>query len=46
MPTRLVLRPLWLICSLVVVFLVASERPGDARPNYKKAFDSCYAEIG
>ena len=45
MPTRFVFRPLWLICSLVVVFLVASERPGDARPNYKRCFDTVFKDI-
>lgn len=45
MPTRFVFRPWCLVCSLLIVFLIASERPGDARPNYKKAFDTCYAEI-
>lgn len=45
MPTRLVFRPLWLICSLAVVLLMAAERPGDARPNYKKCFDTVFKEI-
>ena len=46
MPTRFVFRPLWLVCSLVVVFLVASERPGVARPNYKKCFDTVFKGVG
>ncbi|GDY06709.1 hypothetical protein LBMAG52_01950 [Planctomycetia bacterium] len=45
MPTRFVFRPWCLVCSLVVVFLVASERPGDARPNYKKCFDTVFKDI-
>lgn len=35
--------PLWLLCSAFVVFSVIPR--GEARPNYKKAFDTCYAEI-
>ena len=34
-----------LVCSLVVLFLVASERPGDARPNYKKCFDFAFKDL-
>ena len=37
MPNHLVLRPLCLVGSLAVVFFIASERPGNARPNYKNA---------
>lgn len=46
MPTRFVFRPFYLACLLVVVFLVASERPGDARPNYKRCFDTAFPKIG
>ena len=45
MPTRFLFRPMCLVCSLVVVFLVASERSGDARPNYKKCFDTVFKDI-
>lgn len=45
MPTRFVFRPLCLVCSLAVVFLVASERPGNARANYKKCFDTVYKDL-
>ncbi len=34
---------LWSLCSVIVV--LSGVHRGDARPNYKKAFDSCYAEI-
>lgn len=34
-----------LVSSLAVVLLVASERPGAARPNYKKCFDVVFKEI-
>ena len=46
MSTRFVFRPLGFVCSLVVLFLVASERSGDARPNYKKCFDIVFKDIG
>ena len=46
MPTRFVLRPWCLVCSLVAVLLVASERPGDARPNYKRCFDTVFKGVG
>lgn len=34
---------LWILCSVILV--LSGGHRGDARPNYKKAFDSCYAEI-
>ncbi len=46
MPTRFGFRPLCLVCSLAFVFLVASERSGDARPNYKRCFDTAFPKIG
>lgn len=45
MPTRTLLRPLCLVCSLAAVFLIASPRSGDARPNYKRCFDTAFVEI-
>lgn len=45
MQTRITFRPLCLVCSLMAVFLVASERPGDARPNYKRCFDVVFKDI-
>lgn len=45
MLTRLWVRPLCLACSLVVVLLVSLERPSDARPNYKKCFDTVYKDL-
>lgn len=34
-----------LICCLTVLWLVTSERPGMARPNYKKCFDTVYKNL-
>ena len=45
MPTRFAFRPLCLVGSLAVVLLVASERPGEARPNYKKCFDTVFKDL-
>jgi hypothetical protein len=45
MLARIASRPLCLACSLMVVFLVASERPGNARPNYKKCFDIVFKDL-
>jgi hypothetical protein len=45
MPTRFLLRPLCLVCSLAVVLLIASPRSGNARPLYKKMFDSTYPDV-
>lgn len=42
---RRVLRPFGLICCLTVLWFVASERPGMARPNYKKCFDTVYKQL-
>ena len=35
--------PLWCLCSILVVFSVLPR--GEARPNYKKAFDKLYVDI-
>ena len=40
---RLTHWPLWCWCSIVVVLSVV--HPGEARPLYKKAFDTVYADI-
>ncbi len=44
MPNRLVLRPLWLVISLAVLFFIASQRPSDARPLYKSCWDEVYKD--
>ncbi len=45
MPTRFVVRPLCFAGSLAIAFLLASERPSEARPIYKKAFDFVYKDV-
>ncbi|MBC7815948.1 MAG: hypothetical protein IAG10_03510 [Planctomycetaceae bacterium] len=44
MQTRRILRSLWLVASLVAVFVLVSARPSDARMPYKKGFDILYKE--
>jgi hypothetical protein len=45
MPSRVVLRPLCLAGCLAAVWFLASEHPSDARPNYKKCFDTVFEDI-
>ncbi len=45
MVTHFLLRPLCLAGSLATAFLLASERPSEARPIYKKAFDFVYKDV-
>ncbi len=45
MPTRFVVRPLCLAGSLAIAFFLTSERPSEARPIYKKAFDFVYKDV-
>lgn len=40
---RLARWPLWCLCSVLIV--VTAVHRGEARPNYKKAFDKLYVEI-
>lgn len=44
MTNRFALRPICLACSLAIAFVVAAERPSDARPLYKKCFDKVVNE--
>ncbi len=44
MSNRLLLRPLCLVSSLAIVLFIASERPGDARPNYKACWEKVYKD--
>lgn len=44
MTTRSVLRPLCLVCSLAIAFVIEAERSTDARPLYKKCFDTVYKD--
>lgn len=45
MPNRLLLRPLCLVFSLAIAFLVAWQRPSDARPNYKACWEEVYKDV-
>lgn len=45
MPKTCVLRPLNLVRSLAIVFFLVVDRPSDARPLYKKAFDTEYKTV-
>ncbi len=44
MRNRLVLRPLCLVSSLAIMFFIASQRPSDARPNYKACWEKVYKD--
>ena len=44
MTNRLVLRPLCLVSSLAIVFVIATERPSTARPLYKKCWEIVYKD--
>lgn len=44
MSNRLLLRPLCLVSSLTIVLFITSERPGDARPNYKACWEEVYKD--
>lgn len=44
MPNHRVLRPLCLVCSLAIAFVVTANRPSDARPIYKKCFEIVYKD--
>ena len=39
---RFIRWPLWCLCSILVVFSVTPR--GEARPNYKRAFDKLYVD--
>lgn len=45
MLTRFLVRPMCLVCSLAIVLLISLERPINARPNYKKCFETVYKDL-